>query len=137
MTYLPNGFPASGPRRISGASLAQKLRRLPLPDRAVFGAEILDGSVVVQNLTLQTVASLVNVSVSSLLAAVRATPAQRKEIKTGRRCLQPRQRQLALPAPAKPVIVSADVDDATVINIVRVIGVTRTLEAAVAVEAAK
>ena len=139
MTYPPNGPPASGPRRISEASLAQRLRHMPLPARAVLGAEILDGNTVIQNLTVKTIAGLVGVSVSSLLAAARTTPAQREEIKAGRRPLQPRQRQLALPAPVKPLptIVSADVDDATVINIVRVIGIQRTLEAAVAVEAAQ
>jgi hypothetical protein len=139
MTYLPDGFPASGPRRISGASLAQILRRMSLPARAVLGAEILDGEVIVQNLTLKTIAGLVDVSTSSLLAAARATPAQREEIKAERRPLQPQQRQLALPAPAKslPVIMSKDVNDATVVNIVRVIGVQRTFEAAVVVEAAE
>jgi hypothetical protein len=90
------GFTApntSRARIISGASMAQLLRHMDVPARAIFGAEIYDGNVIVQNLTAKSIAALVGVSVASLFAAMRL------DVKRGLRPLiLPRQ-----PAPPVPV----------------------------------
>jgi hypothetical protein len=103
---------------------------MSLPERAVLGAEILDGSAKLQDLTAKSVAALVGVSVASLGAAARATPEERERIKSGERPLI--RPQPALPAP--PVTDWHTIDDTALTDMVRAIGIDRTLDAAVAVE---
>src|SRR5262249_60848293 len=90
--YKLDGNGAS--RVISGAGLAQVLRRLSPTERALLGADILDGMVIVSGLTAKSVAVLVGVSASYLSAAARATPEQRAEIQDGRPLILPRARAL-------------------------------------------
>jgi hypothetical protein len=127
MLYYNNGSFTRTPRILSGASLAQRLRRMSPPERAVLGADILDGRVVLQGLTAKTIAEIVGVNQSYLFAAARATPEQRMAIARGSRpvILPP-----ALPAP----IDWRNVDDDVLVEAVRLIGVDRALNAAVAVE---
>ena len=126
MYYKPNGNGAS--RVISGRGLAQVLRRLSPTERALLGADILDGRVIVSGLTAKSVAVLVGVSASYLSAAARATPGQRAEIRDGRPLILPTAR--ALPAP----IDWSRVDNPTLIEGARTIGADRMLAAAVAAE---
>jgi hypothetical protein len=85
----PIGVNASYPRYVSGASLAHFVRRMTPVQRAVLAVEILEGRVIVQALTVKTVATLVGTSLSSVYAALRCTPDRRVEVVCGRRPLQP------------------------------------------------
>jgi hypothetical protein len=97
MGYNGNGAAASGPiRSISGASLAQRLRHMSAPARAVLGAAVLDGTVVVNGLTAKSIAELVGVNQSYLFAAARLSPAAREEVVAGQRSLN-RSRPPATP----------------------------------------
>jgi len=67
--------------------------------RACIGADILDGELALQNLTIKLVAGAVGVSTTSVIAAQRLTPEQRQAVKNGRRPLRlPR-----IPVPVDPV----------------------------------
>jgi hypothetical protein len=90
------GFADSHSRRfISGASLAQCLRHLPPPVRAVWGADIVDGHIVVTIPTVRSVAATVNVNATYLFAALRLAPEARMTVERGERPLiVPRQRRL-------------------------------------------
>jgi hypothetical protein len=78
-------------------------RKLSKTERAILGAEILDGRVVLQGLTLKLIATAVGVSTSYIAAARRATPDQRRAIRHGLRPLvQPQNKPKALPAPVAP-----------------------------------
>jgi hypothetical protein len=105
----------------------------PAP-RACLAAEILDGTVTLESLTIKSVATTVGVSVSYVHAALRATSAERQAITRGQRpLLQPQVR--ALPAPRLIDWVALDcVDDAALTDFVRKVGIDRTLQAAVAAE---
>jgi hypothetical protein len=99
-------------------------------------ADILDGSLVLKPSRRQ-LANLLNVSAAYIAVAAQLSPEKRKAIIAGRddttsfaRLLNPSAKQLALPAPTI-------VDDATLVSIVRVGGVDRTLNAAALVEAAQ
>ena len=82
------GFAQSHTRRlISGASLAQHLRHVPPPVRAVWGADIVDGRIVVAAPTARSVALTVGTSSSYLFAALRLSPEARAEVRGGERPL--------------------------------------------------
>jgi hypothetical protein len=104
---------------------------MSVPERAILGAEILRGDVKLWTLTAKSVAALLGVSTASLSAAVRATPEQRQQIKNKKRPLVPSHPR-ALPAP--PMIDWRAIDDVLLADMVRSIGVDRTLDAAVAAE---
>jgi hypothetical protein len=131
MLYDCNGSRASAPRSISGHSLAQRLRRMSAPERAVLAADIIDGRVLLQGLTAKSIATIVGVNQNYLFAALRATPEQRTAIKNGMRPLIQPQPDV-MPAPT--TIDWARVDDTVLTDVVRAIGVDRTLDAAAAVE---
>src|SRR6516164_6386704 len=81
----PNG--ASGPRRISGASLAQLVKGRSPSERAVLAADILDGRIVVVGLTRKAVTTLCRANTNYVAAALRTTPEQRTAIRRGARAL--------------------------------------------------
>ena len=65
---------SNGSRRaISGASLAQIRRRLSAAERAVLAADIVDGRIVLQGLTVKAIAALVGVNVGYVDCALRLT----------------------------------------------------------------
>jgi hypothetical protein len=104
-------------------------RRLDKRQRAVLAADIIDGVVTLQ-LSAQQVAQVLDVSVSYVALAQRLSPEKRKAILAGRDSmplLAPPARRLALPAPT-------DIDDATLVEVIRTVGIDRTLAAAVEVE---
>jgi hypothetical protein len=78
-----NGYGASHSRCVSGASLAQFLRRMTTAQRAVLAAEIIDGRIALTKLTAKTVAAIVGVSQSSVNAALSCPPEQRAAIAAG------------------------------------------------------
>ena len=49
MLYSAN-FSNTSPRSLSGAALAQRIRRLSAPERAILAAEIIEGRVVLQDI---------------------------------------------------------------------------------------
>jgi hypothetical protein len=91
--YKPNGSNASGARTISGASLARFLRHMSAPQRAVLAAEILNGRIILTDLTAKAVAALVDVNQSYVNAALRCTPEQRLAVASGKRPLVRRARE--------------------------------------------
>ena len=92
MQYSPNGNGASHRRLcLSGASLAQLVRKMCPVERALLAANILDGDVVITALTRKTVTSLCGATPNYLDAALRCTPEQRAAVARGERSLfQPR-----------------------------------------------
>ena len=128
MQYRHNGNGTSGLRSISGASLSQRLRRMNASQRAVLAADIIDGRLVVMGLTRKAVTALCSASQAYVAAALRTTPEQRKAIVRGERSLI-RARPRA-PAP----IDWAKIDDTTLVEAVRRIGLERTLDAAIAAD---
>jgi hypothetical protein len=125
MSYLSNGFDASA-QTLSGASLAQKIRRMKPPERAVLAAEILDGTIIVRGLTAKSVATLVGVNQGYVFAALKAQPEQRELVKRGQRPLIPAR---AHTRPALAAIDWRSIDDAALTETVRSIGIERTLSA--------
>jgi hypothetical protein len=73
MLYYNNGHR----RTITGASLAQLRRRMSAPARACFAADVIDGRIVLQGLTIKAVAALAGTSVDYVHHALRLTPEQR------------------------------------------------------------
>jgi hypothetical protein len=69
--------------------------------KACDGADVLDGLTTLQNLTAKLVAAALGISLSSLAAARRLTPAQRNEVRRGHRplVLPPKPVPLPLPPP--------------------------------------
>jgi hypothetical protein len=114
---------------LSGASLAQRVRRMTPPQRAVLAAEILDGRVALQGLTAKSVAAMCGVNASYMFAALRCTPEQRASVAAGERPLIETRSRPALPAHW------ADADAAKIVEVIRSIGVDRALTAAIEVEA--
>jgi len=123
MTYFVNGNGASAkPRCISGASLSQLIRRMSPIERAILGAELVEGRVVLEPPTAKTVGGLVGVN---QFAAFRLSPGQRSAVLSGERpFLQPRR---CAPAP---------MEWGTLVEELRLIGVDKTLDAAVEAERA-
>src|SRR5215831_15579282 len=71
--------------------------------KACDGADILDGLMTLQNLTARLVAVAQGVSLSSLFAARRLTPAQRDEVRRGKRPLVLPTKPVLLPLPPPAV----------------------------------
>jgi hypothetical protein len=116
-------------RAISGAGLAQLRRRMSAAERACLAADIVDGRVVLQGLTVKAIAALVGVNVGYVDRALRLTPEQRAEVCRGDRPLVlPRT-----PAPASHIDWNA-INDDDLVEAVRRIGIDRALAAAVEVE---
>jgi hypothetical protein len=98
-------------------------------ERAVLAADIIDGRIVLQGLTVKTIAALVGVNVGYVEHALRLTPAQRQEVCDG-------DRPLVLPRPRKhraPVDWGA-VGDAELAEAIRKIGIDRAINAAIVAE---
>jgi hypothetical protein len=128
MHYNANGNGASRRRCLSGASLAQLVRNMSPSDRAILAADILDGNVVIMGLTRRTVTAMCGATSAYVDAALRCTPEQRAAIARGeRRLILPRSRA---PAPFD----WAKIDDTTLVEAVRRIGLERTLDAAIAAD---
>ena len=121
---------ANGYRRaITGASLAQRRRRMSAAERACLAADIIDGRVILQGLTAKAIAALVGVNVGYVDRALRLTPEQRAEVCRGDRPLVlPRA-----PAPASHIDWNA-INDDDLVEAVRRIGIDRALAAAVEAE---
>jgi len=109
-------------RAITGASLAQRRRRMSAAERACLAADIVDGRIVLQGLTVKAIAALVGVNVGYVDRALRLTPEQRAEVCRG-------DRPLAAPRPP-----CADFE--ALVEAIRRAGLDRTLEAAVEAERA-
>jgi hypothetical protein len=91
---------------------------------------LIEGRVVLEPPTAKTAAALCQVNMTYVGAALRLSPEQRSAVLAGERpLLQPRR---CAPAP----IDWGCVDDETLVEAVRLIGVNRTLEAAVEAERA-
>ena len=117
-------------RAITGASLAQLRRRLSASARACLAADLVDGRVILKGLTAKAIAGLCDVNIGYVDRALRLTPEQRSEVRRGVRPLvQPRTRK------REPVVDWGAVDDGVIVEAIRRIGLERTLDAAVEVEA--
>jgi hypothetical protein len=116
------------PRVISGRSLVH--RKLSAAQKAAIAARLLAGEVLVQ-LSTRQLAQLLGVSVPYIRVASQLTPAKREAIANGTdsttfTSLLSSSRSLALPRPV--------VSDQQLVNIIRDVGLDRTLAAACAVE---
>jgi hypothetical protein len=127
MKYRLNGNGASL-RCVSGASLAQLLRRKTPSQRAVIAAEILDGRLVIMGLTAKSVTMLCGANSSYVGAALKCTPEQRELIKRGEQQLTPARRR------GRAAIDWSAINDDDLVEAVRCIGLERALAAAVAGE---
>src|SRR5262249_44913969 len=108
---------------------AQRRRRMSAAERACLAADIVDGRVVLQGLTVKAIAALVGVNVGYVDRALRLTPEQRTEACRGDRPLvAPRAR-----GPAPPIDWNAIGDD-MLVEAIRRIGIDRTLNAAIAAD---
>jgi hypothetical protein len=124
LTYI------NGARRaISGASLAQLRRRMSAAECAVLAADVIDGRIVLQGLTVKAIAALVGVNLGYVHAALKLTPEQRHEVRRGHRRLVPPGAR----APAAPIDWTT-IDDNVLVEAIRRIGLDRTLSAAVEAE---
>jgi|SRR5215831_12300604 len=74
-------------RAISGASLAQLLKNMSAPERAIMAADILDGHVVIVGLTRRMVTAMCRADAGYVDRALRLTRAQRAEVCRGDRQL--------------------------------------------------
>jgi hypothetical protein len=97
--FTPTNGTGASFHRLSGASLAQFVKRMNTAQRAVLAAEIIDGRIALMKLTAKTVAAIVGVSQSSVNAALRYPPEQRAAIAAGDRPLVQRR-----PRPVSPAI---------------------------------
>jgi hypothetical protein len=131
MLEYPNDYRRA---TISGAGLAQRRRRMSAAERACLGADVVDGRVVLQGLTIKSVAALVGTSVGYVNRALRLTPAQRQAVCDGERPLvAPRARPRAGCWSGAPIDWEA-VGDEMLVEAIRKIGIDRAINAAVAAE---
>jgi hypothetical protein len=120
-----NGSANCGPRCLSGASISQLIRHMSPAERAILGAELVDGRVVLEPPTAKTVGALVGVNQGYVYAALKLSPAQRGAVLAGERPLiEPRR---CAPAP---------MDWGTLVEELKLIGTDKVLEAAVEAESA-
>jgi len=116
---------------ITGASLAQRRRRMCKAERAILAADIIDGRIVLQGLTVKTIAGLVGTNISYVYQALKLTPEQREAVRRG-------DRRLILPQPAPaPAFDWSAVSDDVLIEAIRQVGLDRALSAAVEAERAE
>jgi len=100
-------------------------------ERAVLAADIVDGRIVLQDLTTKAVAALVGVNLGYVDHALRLTPEQREQVKRGDRPLvRPRPRPSKRAAP----IDWEAIGDEMLAAAIRQVGIDRALNAAIAVE---
>lgn len=132
MLYNSNGSSTS-PRVLSGASLAQRVRRMTAPQKACLVADVLDGKIILTALTAKSIATIVGANFSYVHHALRLSSEAREQVKRGLRPLAPVQRR---PSPTPAAINWDVVDDATIEEWIRAVGVDRTLDVAAAVESA-
>jgi hypothetical protein len=110
-------------KKLKGRSLALKLPHLSAAHRAVLLADIYDGTIPLEHLTVSQLALLMGVSRQYAHAALNLTAEQRLAVKR-------KQRSLIQP---KPLNGGDPVHD-DIVNVVRLLGVERVLQAAVEVE---
>jgi len=126
MLYRQNHKSANGgPRCLSGASISQLVRYMTPIERAVLGAELVEGRVVLEPPTAKTAAALVHIGHGYLFAALRLSPEQRAAVLSG-------ERPLIEPRRCAPT----SMDWGTLVEELRFLGTDRTLEAAVEAERA-
>ena len=90
---------AAVPPAIDAHSLP--LCKLSMAARACLAADILDGRLTLQGLTIKLVAAAVGVSVGYVTTALRVSPEQRELVRQDRRPLVLPRRPVALPSPQK------------------------------------
>jgi hypothetical protein len=131
MLYAPETIRASGTngsgslppiKKIEGRGLAATLPNLSAARRAILLADIFDGSLKLQNLTISQLCTIMGVSKQYAFVALKLTPEQRAEVKRNERPLVARK-----PKP-KP---SSGSD---IFNSLRQLGAKRVPESAVEVE---
>src|SRR5262249_16382766 len=116
---------------ITGASLAQRRWRMSAAERACLAADIVDGRVVLQGLTVKAIAALVGVNVGYVDRALRLTPEQRAEVCRGDRpLLAPR------PHADAPAFNWNAVGDEMLVEAIRRIGIDRALNAVIVADEA-
>jgi hypothetical protein len=111
---------------MTGASLAHRLRRMTAAQRACSAADVDDGKVALVDLTAKSIAALHQVSLPYMQAAKKLSPAERDQVRRGERPLVP-----ARPRAAPEAAPFDWLDDAAFIEVIRQIGVDRTLDAAI------
>jgi hypothetical protein len=124
-------------RAISGAGLAQLRRRMSAAERACLAADIVDGRVVLQGLTVKAIAALVGVNQGYVDRALRLTPEQREQVRHGDRPLvspRPCADFDALRAAAAAPIDWEAIGDEMLVEAVRKIGIDRALNAVIVAE---
>jgi hypothetical protein len=126
--HVPHRPVNGGTRRLRGASLAQIARRKCPIERAILGAELVEGRVVLEPPTARAACTLVGVSYGYVLAALKLSPEQRNAVLAGERPLI-EERSHSLPA------YWANADTGQIVEAIRLIGVDRALTAAIAIEA--
>jgi hypothetical protein len=102
-------------------------------ERACLGADIVDGRVVLQGLTVKFIAALVGTSVDYVDRALRLTPAQRQEVCNGNRPLVPPRPRPRTGCWGRDIDWEA-VGDAELAEAIHKIGVDRAINAAIAAE---
>jgi hypothetical protein len=124
---------------VTGASLAQRQRGWSAPQRAVFAARRVQGTAVVTNTTVKTIALEGGVSVASIYVALGLSESEQNAVWQGIRPLKSataKAVQLDLPLSAAAVTDSADMDDATLTALIaKPGGIERVLKIAAQVEA--
>jgi hypothetical protein len=116
------------PRTITGQNLARK-KRTPT-ERGLLAADLAAGRVVVSDLTLRQAVMLTGASPSYASAAAALDDRERSAVARGWRRLIPYIAKQALPVPAPTIAIT----DRDLESVIRVVGIDRMLEAAVAVE---
>jgi hypothetical protein len=129
LEYRTNGNGASGPTRcIGGASLAQRLRGMTPQQRAVLAADIIEGRVILLELTAKSVATLCGANLAYVALALACTAEERDRVRRGHGRLPARVQRPAA------VVDWAVVGDQMLADAIKSMGMDRALEIAVAVE---
>jgi len=118
------------PRCLSGASISQLVGRMSPTERAIFGASLIEGSVVLGPPTAKSVGALVGVNQSYIFAALRLSPEQRSAVLAD-------ERPLIEPRPVAPAPIDwTNVETGKIVEAIKMIGLDRTLDAAIEAERA-
>jgi hypothetical protein len=137
LSSYTNGGRAVNPV-ITGASLAQKVHHLLAPDRACMAADIIDGLVTIQGLTVKAVAALCGVSAAYTHVALRLSPEQRDQVRAGVPLIQAKAKPMQLDLPLglpEAVEPEATNDDTVLAALMAKVGVERAFEIAAQIEA--
>ena len=92
--------------------------------------------VIIQGLTIKSLAAISGANISYVHAALRCTPEEREQVRRGERPLV-LPKDTARPSSAPTVFDWHAVDDDALVEAVRMIGIDRTIDAAVAAEHAR